>query len=53
MLSDENKEEYLELRLRHRVLDSVQPQLEALLRGLYEVVPPEWLSVFDYQVYTL
>jgi len=44
-----NKEEYLLLRLRNRMLDSVKPQLEALLRGLYDVVPPDLLSVFDYQ----
>jgi E3 ubiquitin ligase SMURF1/2/E3 ubiquitin-protein ligase HUWE1 len=48
-VSNANKEEYLLLRLRNRMLDSVKPQLEALLRGLYEVVPPDLLSVFDYQ----
>ena len=47
-VSNANKEEYLLLRLRNRMLDSVKPQLEALLRGLYEVVPPDLLSVFDY-----
>ena len=31
------------------MLDSVKGQLEALLCGLYEVVPPDLLSVFDYQ----
>eukprot|EP01033_Poteriospumella_lacustris_P010601 gene10602-7545_t len=45
----DNLDEYLQLRLRHRLLDSVKLQLEHLLRGLYEIVPPEWLSVFDYQ----
>lgn len=49
LVTDENKEEYLLLRLRHRMLDSIKPQLENLLRGLYEVVPPDLLSVFDYQ----
>lgn len=45
----ENLDEYLQLRLRHRLLDSVKLQLENMLRGLYEVIPPEWLTVFDYQ----
>ncbi|CAM9483914.1 unnamed protein product [Phaeothamnion confervicola] len=48
-VTDANKDEYLRLRLRHRMLDAVRPQLEALLRGFYEVVPPALVSVFDYQ----
>jgi hypothetical protein len=49
LVTDENKEEYLQLRLRHRLLDSIKPQLEQLLIGLYEVIPADLLSVFDYQ----
>jgi hypothetical protein len=49
MVTDENKQEYLQLRLRHRLLDSIKMQLENLMLGFYEVVPPELLSVFDYQ----
>lgn len=48
-VTDENKEEYLQLRLRHRLLDSIKPQLENLLIGIYEVIPADLLSVFDYQ----
>lgn len=48
-VTSENREEYLMLRLRHRLLDSIKPQLEHLLSGLYEFIPPELLSVFDYQ----
>ena len=32
-VTDENKEEFLELRLRHRMLDSIKPQLENFLKG--------------------
>lgn len=49
MVTNENKQEYLQLRLRHRLLDSIKLQLENLLLGFYEVIPPELLSVFDYQ----
>ncbi len=49
IVTDQNKEEYLQLRLRHRMLDSIQPQLEKFLTGFYEVLPPELLCVFDYQ----
>lgn len=49
IVTDDNKEEYLQLRLRHRMLDSIKPQLEMFLSGLYEVIPADLLSVFDYQ----
>jgi len=49
IVTDENKEEYLQMRLQHAALTSIQEQLAHLLRGLYEVVPYRFLSVFDYQ----
>lgn len=49
LVTSDNVEEFLELRLRHRMLDSIQPQLEALLKGFYEVLPCDLMSVFDYQ----
>jgi hypothetical protein len=49
LVTDDNKDQYLLARLKHRMLDSIKPQLESLLKGLYEVVPPDLLSVFDYQ----
>ena len=48
-VTDENKLEYLERRFKFRVMDSVKDQLWQILCGLYEVVPREALSVFDYQ----
>jgi hypothetical protein len=48
-VTTETKNEYLELRLRHRMLDSMKPQLESFLKGFYEVLPMELISVFDYQ----
>ncbi|GAB5037906.1 hect e3 ubiquitin [Nannochloropsis oceanica] len=48
-LTLENKKEYLALMLRHRLLDGVKRQIWQLLRGVYEVVPKDLLSVFDYQ----
>ena len=32
-VTDANKDEYLSLRLRHRMLDSIKPQLQHLLIG--------------------
>jgi len=48
-VTDENKAEYLMLILKHRMLDSVKRPLEHFLKGLYEVLPSDLLSVFDYQ----
>lgn len=45
-VTDENKHEYLALRVRYHLLDCMAPQVWQLLRGLYEVVPRELLSVF-------
>lgn len=49
LVSDQNKAEYLQLKLRHRMLDSIKPQLECFLRGFYEVIPGDLMSIFDYQ----
>ncbi|DAZ94948.1 TPA: hypothetical protein N0F65_000327 [Lagenidium giganteum] len=48
-VTDENKGEYMALLLQYRMLNSVAPQLTALLNGLYEIIPKVLLSVFDYQ----
>ena len=52
-VTNDNKFEYLQLRFRHRLLDSIKPQLENLLIGIFEVVPSDFLSVFDYQEFDL
>jgi hypothetical protein len=44
-----NLQNYLELRLKHRLFDSIKQQLEFFLKGFYEVIPLEYLSIFDYQ----
>jgi E3 ubiquitin ligase SMURF1/2/E3 ubiquitin-protein ligase HUWE1 len=45
----ENRNEYLMLMLKHRIFDSVAPQLTAFLHGINEVIPLIMLQVFDYQ----
>jgi hypothetical protein len=47
-VTNENKDEFLELRLKSLCMDRVAPQLYHLLVGFYEVVPMELLSVFDF-----
>lgn len=48
-VTDENKHEYIDLRVRRRLFESIKAQLEALLRGFYEVIPPALISPFDFQ----
>ncbi|KAK3286893.1 hypothetical protein CYMTET_5577 [Cymbomonas tetramitiformis] len=47
-VDQENRGRYVEKILKYHMFDRVHPQLRELLRGLYEVVPPGLLSVFDY-----
>lgn len=47
-VTNENKDEFLELRLKQLCMDQVASQLYHLLVGFYEVVPMELLSVFDF-----
>ncbi|OQR81711.1 HECT E3 ubiquitin ligase, partial [Thraustotheca clavata] len=48
-VTDANKEEYLNLLLKHYMFDSVQDQVTSLLKGLFDVIPRNLLTVFDYQ----
>ncbi|ETP44797.1 hypothetical protein F442_08675 [Phytophthora nicotianae P10297] len=48
-VTDANKEEYLTLLLKHKMFGAVREQLEAMLQGLYDVLPRTLLAVFDYQ----
>jgi hypothetical protein len=48
-VKDENKHEYIYLRLRYIMLDSFAEQLQHLMAGVFEVIPQELILVFDYQ----
>ncbi|DBA05159.1 TPA: hypothetical protein N0F65_005009 [Lagenidium giganteum] len=48
-VTDENKHEYIYLRLRYIMLDSFAEQLQHLMAGIFEVIPQELILVFDYQ----
>ncbi|KAJ0390569.1 hypothetical protein P43SY_010443 [Pythium insidiosum] len=45
--TDPNKAEFVDRKFRYMVFESVSSQLNALLKGVYEVVPPEMLMLFD------
>jgi hypothetical protein len=46
---DANKDEYIRLVSRYRLLSSCEDQLGALLIGFYEVIPPTLISIFTFQ----
>jgi hypothetical protein len=46
-VTDANKREYVELKTQYLLFGSVQTQLFAFLKGLYEIVPAELLVLFD------
>ncbi|KAJ0404400.1 hypothetical protein P43SY_007653 [Pythium insidiosum] len=48
-VTDENKLEYIYLRLRYLMLDAFADQLQHLMAGVFEVIPQELILVFDYQ----
>ncbi|GAB9474626.1 Hect e3 ubiquitin ligase [Globisporangium polare] len=48
-VTDDNKDEYLNLLMKHKMFDSVKEQVSAVLEGLYDVIPRNLLAVFDYQ----
>ncbi|GLE09291.1 hypothetical protein PINS_up020900 [Pythium insidiosum] len=46
-VTDANKSQYLERRFRYMLFESVQDQLYAFLKGLYQVIPPDLFLMFD------
>ncbi|GAA5900461.1 uncharacterized protein JCM6883_002851 [Sporobolomyces salmoneus] len=46
-VTEENKLEYIDLLCEHRLKGRVQAQLDAIKRGLQEIVPLKELKVFD------
>ncbi|RLO13096.1 hypothetical protein DYB28_003070 [Aphanomyces astaci] len=45
----DNRHEYIEKMVSYLLFDRIQPQVSALVRGLYEVVPYELLMPFDHK----
>jgi HECT-domain (ubiquitin-transferase) len=45
LITDENKDEYIQLIAEYRLTTSIKPQLDAFLEGFYEIVPKEHISI--------
>lgn len=46
-VTDENKREYVDLLVRHRLTDSIQEQIDAFKSGFSSIVPSELVSIFN------
>ncbi|KAF0696575.1 Aste57867_12698 [Aphanomyces stellatus] len=52
-VTDANKLDYVHRMVRHLLFDRVQVHLQALIEGLYDIMPPEVLAVFDHKEFEL
>jgi E3 ubiquitin-protein ligase HUWE1 len=48
-VTEENKQEYVRLVVEHRLIKSVEAQLDAFLGGFHDIVPSELVSIFNEQ----
>jgi len=48
-VTNANLEEYMQLQIKHRLLNRIAEQTKALCLGFYDVIPEALLSVFDFQ----
>ncbi|KAK7203014.1 hypothetical protein BZA70DRAFT_242056, partial [Myxozyma melibiosi] len=46
-VTEENKNEYVRLVVGYRLLTSVQEQLDSFLKGFYDIVPADLISIFN------
>lgn len=48
-VTEENKQEYVQLVVEHRLIKSVEQQLDSFLKGFHEIIPQELVSIFNEQ----
>jgi E3 ubiquitin-protein ligase HUWE1 len=48
-VTDENKQEYVQLVVEYRLTGSVKEQLESFLKGFHDIIPAELVSIFTEQ----
>jgi len=48
-VTEENKNEYVRLVVEHRLIKSVQEQLDNFLEGFHEIIPAELIAIFNEQ----
>ncbi|EME49335.1 hypothetical protein DOTSEDRAFT_68195 [Dothistroma septosporum NZE10] len=48
-VTEENKHDYVRLVVEHRLIKSVQQQIDHFLEGFHEIIPAELISIFNEQ----
>ncbi|KZS98333.1 hypothetical protein SISNIDRAFT_546300 [Sistotremastrum niveocremeum HHB9708] len=48
-VSQENKREFVQLSAQYRLISSIKEQIDALLGGIYEIIPKDLISIFNEQ----
>lgn len=48
-VTEDNKQEYVRLVVEHRLIKSVEEQLEWFLKGFHDIIPAELVSIFNEQ----
>ena len=46
-VTEENKQEYVDLAVHYRIIGRVKEQFDAFIDGFFEVVPKALITVFD------
>ena len=46
-VTEENKQQYVNLICEHKMVKSIQHQMDAILKGFYSLVPKEELTIFN------
>ena len=52
-VSEENKFEYVQKLCHARLFENIKPQVEALQKGFYEIIPLKLISIFDHREFEL
>ncbi|QIW98070.1 hypothetical protein AMS68_003588 [Peltaster fructicola] len=48
-VTEDNKQEYVRLVVEHRLIKSVEEQLNSFLKGFHDIIPAELISIFNEQ----
>ena len=47
LVTDENKAEYVRLVANYRLREAVKTQMDAFLKGLFMIIPKDFIKIFD------
>ena len=47
-VTESNKFDYVQKLCSAKLYDNIKPQVEALLKGFYEIIPQKLISIFNY-----